>query len=358
MKTAVIIFPDEWLPYSPTALNLLTCTREKGYETTIVTLRSSLFRNFEAYERFVVSFRIPYLLQRILTRLRLYRLFKLIAFLLIHGRTIRKADLCFGVDSVGFLAGRLAGKRPFYVSLEVVRGGWFRLAQRMGIPHVLIQTKERYDWLFHDSPAPPPYSILPNSPIVESRALPASPGQDLIYLGYISAEHGVESCIGALDFLPPGHRLTVKGPIHDHYLEHLRDRYRAHVESGRLTIDTSYVESDEMIPYLSRFAAGFCFYDFSILHRDDFNYVSCPSGTLFNYLAAGVPVIGSDVLGLQVVREKQCGVLLADAAPNAIVDALRTIDADREGFRARCLAASVELDFRAHFDRFFARLTR
>ncbi|HEX6160189.1 MAG TPA: hypothetical protein VF111_08495, partial [Thermoanaerobaculia bacterium] len=99
---------------------------------------------------------------------------------------------------------------------------------------------------------------------------------------------------------------------------------------------------------------GFCFYDFNILARDDFNYVSCPSGKLFNYLAAGVPVIGSDVLGLQPVREKGCGVLLPDPTPHAIAEAIAMIEADRDGYRARCLAASVDFDFRAHLDRFFA----
>lgn len=351
VKSAVIIFPDEWLPYSPTTLNLLQCLKERGFETRVVTVRSSLFRNFEAYEEDVASFPIPYFLQRVLSRLRLYRLLKLVLFLVVHGRAIRNADLCFGVDRLGFLAGRLLGKQPYYLSLEVVRDGWFRLVRRLGIRHVLIQTKERYDWLFGDEPVP--YSILPNAPIVDAIEAGAAPGSDLIYFGYVSAEHGVESCIDALHELPDRSRLTIKGPAHDRYRESLQAKYRSFLASGRLTLDMSYLEPGEVVPYLRRFGAGFCFYDFSVIARDDFNYVSCPSGKLFNYLAAGVPVIGSDVLGLQVVREKRCGVLLTEPAPRTIAEAIAAIEADREGYRRRCLTAGAEYDFRKHFDRFF-----
>ncbi|HEX6158800.1 MAG TPA: hypothetical protein VF111_01455, partial [Thermoanaerobaculia bacterium] len=228
MKNAVIIFPDEWLPYAPTVLNLLRCLKEKGYAARVVTVRSTLFRNFEAYERDVASFRLPYLVQRILSRLRLYRFIKLVLFLLIHGRTIRKADLCFGVDSLGFLAGRLLGRNPYYLSLEVARDGWFALARRLGIRHVLIQTKERYDWQFGESGVP--YSILPNAPIVEPAGGAGVSESKLIYFGYVSAEHGVESCIEALHELPDRYRLTVKGPVHDHYRESLRSRYRALID--------------------------------------------------------------------------------------------------------------------------------
>ncbi|MEA2489349.1 MAG: hypothetical protein QOH21_1141 [Acidobacteriota bacterium] len=350
MKRAVIIFPDEWLPYSPTALNLLQCLKERGYSTRVVTVRSTLFRNFEAYEADVASFRVPYLLQRVLSRLRLYRLLKLLLFVAIHGRTIREADLCFGVDRIGFLVGRLLGKQPFYVSLEVVRDGYFRLARRLGIRHVLIQTKERYDWLFGEAPVP--YSILPNAPILDGIDAGPAPGPELVYFGYVSAEHGVESCIEALHELPERFRLTIKGPVHDWYRESLQSRYRAFLETGRLTLDSSYLEPEQVIPYLRRFAAGFCFYDADVVARD-FNYASCPSGKLFNYLAAGMLVIGSDVLGLQVVREKQCGVLLSEPSPRSIAEAIAVIEQDREGYRQRCLAAGAALDFRTHFDRFW-----
>jgi glycosyltransferase involved in cell wall biosynthesis len=351
LKTAAVVFPDEWLPYSPTVLNLLQCLKEKGYKTTVVTVRSSMFSNFEAYERDVAAFRIPRFLRQLPIQFP-YQLLKLLLFLLFHRRTIRRADLCFAVDSLGFVVARLLGKNPYYVSLEAVRDVWLRLARRLGIRHVLIQTPERYEWLFGDAPNAPPYSMLPNAPILEPRPPAEQTGNDLVYLGYVSATHGVEACIGALEHLPERFRLTVRGPGHADYLESLQTRHRLLIDRGRLTVDPSYIPPEEVVPYLSRFAAGFCFYDFNLIRAGDFNYTSCPSGKLFNYLAAGVPVIGSDILGLKVVRERQCGVLLADPTAAAIADAVRVIESGAEGYRRRCLDASAAFDFRTHFERF------
>ena len=352
MTRAVIVFTDEWLPYSPTVLNLRACLEEHGCRARVVTLRSALFKNFEHLEGDVAAFSFPRLLQRLLTRLHLYRAVKLVLFVLRYGGEIRRADLCFGVDALGFLIGRVLGKQPYYVSLEVERDVWFRMAEKLGIRHVLIQTDERFEYLFGGSPRRPQKSILPNSPILERASMPARGNDDLICFGWISAEHGVELCIDALDALPEK-RLTLKGPIDPKYLKHLQDRYEPLLRSGRLIVDQSYLEPDDVIPYLGGFAIGFCFYDFTRLSSDDFNYVSCPSGKLFHYMAAGIPVIGADIVGLQVVRQRNCGVLLREVSAASIAEAVTAIEADREGYRRRAMEAAADFDFRRHFDRFF-----
>jgi glycosyltransferase involved in cell wall biosynthesis len=357
MKKAVIVFTDEWLPYSSTVLNLLTCLKDQGYRTRVVTVRTGLFQNFERFQNDVTSFQIPLLLRRMLGKLRLYRLAKAIPFALIHAREIREADLCFSVDSLSFLVSRLFHKQPYYVSLEAERTAWFRLARRLGICHVLIQTKERFDFLFNDFPNPPTWSILPNSPILDRFSPSPSQEHDLIYFGYVTASHGVELCIEAMQFLLPSYRLTLKGPGQKDYVDTLKEKYRSLVESGRLSFDETYVPTEELIPYLSRFAVGFCFYDFDIIASNDFNYLSCPSGKLYSYLAAGIPIIGSDILGLQVVRERNCGLLLKEPSPVAIDRAVRQIGVDREGYRQRCLETADHFDFRKHFNRFFERIS-
>jgi glycosyltransferase involved in cell wall biosynthesis len=352
---AVIVFPDEWLPYSLTVLNLLTCLKERGYQTRVVTVRSGLFENFDRFKNDVDSFRIPPRLRRVLGRLRLYRLTKFLLFCLFFGREIRRSDVCFGIDGLGFVVARLFHKRPCFVSLEAVRDGWLRWAMRQGIHHVLIQTKERFDYLFADSANPPLCSILPNSPILEPfTPLPQS-AHDLIYFGLIDPSHGVESCIDALDFLPESYSLTLKGPAGAGFVDALKIKYRRLFDAGRLKVELRYLANEEVIPYLSRFGAGFCFYDFRIIAANDFNYISCPSGKLYSYLAAGIPIIGIDILGLQVVRERNCGRLLQQPIPEAIAAAVLEIEADRAGYRQRCFEAAGDFDFKKHFDRFCSR---
>ena len=31
MKSALVVFPDEWVSYSPTVLNLISCLENEGY---------------------------------------------------------------------------------------------------------------------------------------------------------------------------------------------------------------------------------------------------------------------------------------------------------------------------------------
>jgi glycosyltransferase involved in cell wall biosynthesis len=218
---------------------------------------------------------------------------------------------------------------------------------------MLIQTKERFDFLFRDPKRRPTFSILPNSPIQASFEHHPSEPQHLIYFGLISASHGVESCIEALRCLPDSYRMTLKGPASPAYMTTLELKYREFFESTRLTYEASYLATVEVLPYLSRFAMGFCFYDFNIIARNDFNYVSCPSGKLYSYLAAGIPVIGSDILGLQVVHEKDCGLLLKEPNPEAIAGAVRKIEQDLLAYQKRCRAAATQFDFRDHFSRFY-----
>jgi glycosyltransferase involved in cell wall biosynthesis len=356
MKSAVIVFTDEWLPYAPSVLNLLTCLKEKGYRVRVATIQSEAFRNFEAYENDVDSIRVPGMIRRVLVRRHwAYQFVKALLFAMFHGRAILRADICFCVDSLAFTVSRLFRREAYYVSLEAVRDRWFFLARRLGISHVLIQTPERFDFLFEDAVEAPACWILPNAPLRDPNfAPPDAKPHDLVYLGLVSPSHGVESCIEALASLPDFYRLTVRGPSPSGFLQLAAVKYESTVNTGRLTLDPTYLAQEDVLPYLSQFGAGFCFYDFDILARNDFNYVSCPSGKLYNYLAAGVPVIGSDILGLRPVRENDCGVLLTKPTPKAIADAVQALAADQEGYRSRCLSAATQFDFRAHFDQFFS----
>ena len=65
-------------------------------------------------------------------------------------------------------------------------------------------------------------------------------------------------------------------------------------------------------------------------------------------------MIGADIVGLQVVRQRNCGVLLPEVSAASIAEAVRTIEADRDGYRRRAMEAAADFDFRKHFDRFIS----
>lgn len=91
---------------------------------------------------------------------------------------------------------------------------------------------------------------------------------------------------------------------------------------------------------------GFCFYDLN--HTDEttsFNFISVPSGKLFNYYAAGVPVIGSDLLGLKSVKDFQVGILLKNISTENIAIAMESIASQHRRFSENCLAAAAYFDF-------------
>ena len=100
-----------------------------------------------------------------------------------------------------------------------------------------------------------------------------------------------------------------------------------------------------MSPIFPASPAGFCFYDFNLIKKNDFNYLSAPSGKLFNYYAAGVPVIGSEILGLQSVRDYATGVLLQELTPETIANGVRDVLKRHASMRKACAVAAREFDF-------------
>jgi glycosyltransferase involved in cell wall biosynthesis len=86
-------------------------------------------------------------------------------------------------------------------------------------------------------------------------------------------------------------------------------------------------------------------YDFDHIPRNDFNYLSCPSGKLFNYYAAGLPVLGSDILGLSSAREFNAGILISDLSARSILQAILEIENGYGQLSRNCVRAALHFDF-------------
>jgi len=100
-----------------------------------------------------------------------------------------------------------------------------------------------------------------------------------------------------------------------------------------------------MQEYLNSFEIGFCFYDTRYEHINNFNYNTAPSGKLFKYYAAGVPVIGSNIAGLQSIDEFQTGIRVKNYTPKEILNACETIQANYQFYYQNCLKAAEHFSF-------------
>lgn len=358
-KKALIIFPDQWLPYSPSILNAARVLTEENYEVHVLTINIGQFGKFEEFDFQLVSIKIPLYFYKIFRRLHLHNLLRSLVF----WRPLKKYqgfDLIIGVDSLGYLEAKKLVDQPVYLSLEVIKDHLWEKIQKAPPAIVLSQSRERFEYLFQNISGVH-FQWLPNAPIVPQRFQKTVAGiknqslkARLIYFGNISAEHGVESCIKALINLPEIYQLTLHGPIQAPYRAQLYARYSRLFETKRIVLSQEYLDQAQVISYLSEFDIGFCFYDSSL--NNDFNYYSCPSGKLFNYLAAGVPIIGGDILGLKTVKEHQCGILIStDAQPADIIKAIHSIELQYDFFEENCYQAAETHDFRIHFKSFLEK---
>jgi hypothetical protein len=341
----LIIFPNDWAAYSPTLLNLVRMLSEE-VSVRVVALRSRFDVSALDETRFVFAPLRPSLI-KLLGRLGLQRIAALV--LIMWRARSENPGVIIGVDSAGGLVAQWLWRKPyFFVSLEVERGLLFRLIRLRRIAAMAIQTRERLEYLFGGTPPEIRTVLVHNAPILTSPAAakPAPPGTArCVFLGSALPEHAIMESIRALR-AGGQWSLTVKGMMPPEVHDAVRLEFADLMEAGRLVLDAGYVEQRDIVDYLSRFDIGLCLYNFQHIARDDFNYLSCPSGKLFNYFGAGLPVVGTDMLGLRPVSENDAGVLVKGLAPSTIDAAVQAVMSDYDRFSKGSARAAARYDFR------------
>lgn len=359
IKYALIVFPDVWLSHSPSILNLKTILEKNNYLTDIVTFYD---KNFERQ----ISSNIHYLtinplLKVVLSKLFIIRFVKIIALYkkIYSLKNNINFDLVIGVDSTGFIASRLHFDEPIFFSLEIKKDIFFKISKLLRIKWFIIQSEQRRDYLFNFKEVDTlNVFYIQNSPILNNKKNiinKINKKRRLIYLGTIVKNHGIELCIDALDLLDHDISLTLKGSIEQRYKNELLLKYNKLIMSNRLIIDDIYIKQELILDYLTQFSVGFCFYDKSNLN--DFNYVSCPSGKVFNYLAANVPVVGIDIIGLEVVKKYQSGILLENPDALTVSEAITTILDSVNLYSSRCASAIEKYNFEEMASKFIREYT-
>lgn len=364
MKKVTILFGDAHLSYSPTVIGLYDLL-SRQFDVTIVARSPESFDNKPLPDR-----RVVYIKEkpsdgrrRYLSRAR----FEALALLRgdvaqlkqagVHHSHLagfefvrdylnsEKPDLVIAVDFKNLFFAQVLGRRVEFLSLEIRENDiFYNSCLKRGfdnIDSVIIQTRERYRHLFDDRDLP--VYFIQNAPVYIASPT-VNERQGLVYAGTAWDPFGFYHILEFLNAYPE-YDLTLKGALLHDDRARVNDEYQALISTGRLTIDDDYLDQREIVEYLRRFRAGFCFYNFDIDWVNTFNYRSAPSGKMFNYMAAGVPVIGIDVPGLGPVKEFDCGVLIADLKPASIKRAVEQTLSDHQRYSKNCLTAAEHYSF-------------
>lgn len=358
-KKITILFEGVHLSYSPTTIGLYDLL-SKHFEVTIIAESPTAFDNKPLPGRRVVyrkrftkrEYKLNWLLFHLLAIFdRRVAMIKSQGFgvdTFYDFNFIRKqlaaepADFIIAIDFRNLFYAQVLGKRAEFVSLEIRPDDVFYSKCDFGnIDSVIIQTRERYEHLFDGrrfktffvQNAP----VYTPSPANHERA-------GLVYCGTAQDQFGFYHC---LEFLRqfPEYSMNVKGAVVPKDRERVETEYRDLLSSGRLLIDEEYLDDAEVVDYLRSFRVGFCFYNFDYELINTFNYHSAPSGKMFKYMAAGVPVVGQRILGLKPVEEFDCGVLVDDLKPASIKEAVEKIEANFDYYSQNCLRAAAHYSF-------------
>ena len=201
------------------------------------------------------------------------------------------------------------------------------MEQRFGVPRPLVVMNCSYRRdppavslrLFHER-----LNLAPATPVV-------------LYQGGFSRDRGIEQLVEAVPSFPDGTVLVLLG--YGLLQAELERRAAEPGLAGRMFVLPA-VAPTELLDWVgSADVVAMPIQPSTLNHR-----LTTPN-KLFEAMAAGVPVVASDLPGMAgIVRETGCGLLCDPTSPAAIATAIRSIleapDSERAAYRERALAAA------------------
>ena len=277
-KSILIVFSDEWVAYSPTVINLYDVLSE-DFNVRIVAFESSLNNQKKLMDRnadcidiskentfpinkaIYLFFRLTEKILTLNSKIDVFGLFKKVnsysllkAFLLWKKIRGLQVDEIIGVDFLSLWVAQTVFGKGHLLSLEIGdipnNNVFYRLVDRKKIQSVLIQTEERYQYLFDSLKIKT--TLVQNAPIFKPLISYPSNCEGLIFCGLAAPKHGINEC---LDFIAESseHIMTVKGIVPEDVKQKIQSKYEHLVSQGRLILDESYVEREDFAEYLSQF---------------------------------------------------------------------------------------------------------
>jgi glycosyltransferase involved in cell wall biosynthesis len=360
MKKILIVFPDPTLSFSPFTLNLYD-SLSIIYDVTILTFEPiSSYSSQKIIDKKVIylkRFLNPVFLHLIMRGLRaLDKRLKLKNYnflLLLAGRAlplireIKKFDgEIIAVDFFALWCVGMAKKKAHLLSLEIYDNDLYKKSCPTNvIKSVIIQSEERYKYLFGNQKLTT--FLVQNAPnyIDEKINLSARKENELIFCGSAMPGFGIFRCLEFLEDFPE-YRLTVKGAIPDYVKKTIIKEFSDLFYQNRLVLNEEYLSPSDLNSFLSNFRIGFVFYDYiKFDYINTFNYKSAPSGKLFQYYNAGLPVVSNNISGLNSIKEFKTGVMINSMDSDSIKNAIDQIELDYENYAIRSKNLSARFDF-------------
>ncbi len=252
-----------------------------------------------------------------------------------------RPDLLIAVDYRAVLIGQSLRLRTHLLSLEVPRKNdpFYQKVDPRVIEKVLIQSKERFEYLFPQTTKK--WFLIPNSAEIDETACANKRRSGIVFCGAPQPLFGIDF-VAEFAQKYPQEQVTLKGP----FVREVAERYLR--KNIRFVIDDSYTEIGDLPQSLQYFEIGLCFYLLSLVdenYSNRYNYESAPSGKLFSYFSAGIPVIGTNIPGLSIVTDYQAGVLIDQHDPESIAGAVQRIRSNYASFQNGAIRASRNYSF-------------
>lgn len=358
----LIVTLNDYIVYQPTILNLYDVLTEE-YEVTIISFEPQFISKQRDEIRNIIYLKPNVFLKEVLNKTDLI-LGKLTKFLkkilpginyhylyynfqlpkVLERELVKhKPDVVIAVDVPALVVSQGIFGKVHFLSLEIDnKDPFFKKIKKDLISSVFIQSSSRFQYLFQQADIP--CFLVQNSPVSRFPRKAAEARSGLVWAGTILDRFGVYDCV---EFIKKyeGYKLVLKGGAEKNTLQYIQTYYQDLMANGRLEIDRAYLPEKEFIGYLSSFRIGFCFYSWALI-ESSVNYQTAPSGKLFMYMAAGVPVVACRIPGFQFVEDFGAGILIDNYQPETIKKAIERIEADYKSFSDACYEVTDHFDFR------------
>ncbi|MEO6405769.1 MAG: hypothetical protein ABIY51_07135 [Ferruginibacter sp.] len=364
-KKILILFPQQHISYSPTTLGMYDAL-SKFADITIYCPFPDEFKASNEEKRNFIFFKLDTSRKKKMAALPkfMYHKFNIIMHkhnpldhLGIYNYTkfgaIQKAinklnthayDEIICVDVLMLALAQHFCKQASFLSLELneEERKMLQTIPSSFIKNVIIQDQQRYKYLFGDTKHKT--FFVQNAPVFKKPFATKKLKDAFIFNGTATPWFGLYHCLNFIKQYP-GFSMTFKGVVLPSEKPIIHSGYKKLVSDGNIIFNNNYTTNQDMLEFISQYEIGFCFYDLGYPKMNTFNYRTAPSGKMFAYFAAGVPVIGNKLDGLKPVEKFDAGILVDDFNPATILNAVNKIKSNYAYYQENCYKAATHYSF-------------